>query len=186
MPTLLRAAALVTTAIVCTVALAEETSDVTIDKLKFSMPKSWTKAEVSNAMRLAQFSIPAKEGDSEPGELVIFPPFGGTNQQNVQRWIDSFEPKDRTVKTTKGTCAQGDYIFVEITGTYKKPDGPPILRKTVPAPGYRMQSVIFTVKGGGNYFFRLTGPDKTVAAQSEPFRTSFGAKAADETEYKLE
>jgi hypothetical protein len=186
MPMLLRASALVSAVILCAVAVAEETSEVTIDKLKFTMPNSWKQAEVSNAMRLAQYSIPAKEGDSEPGELVIFPPFGGTAQANIQRWIDSFEPKDRTVKTTKGTTPQGDYIFVELTGTYRKPDGPPILRKTVPAPGYRMQAVIFTAKGGGNYFFRLTGPDKTVAAQSDAFRTSFGAKAADESEYKLE
>jgi gluconolactonase len=87
---------------------------------------------------------------------------------------------------TKGTSPQGDYIFAEISGTYKKPDGPPILRKTTQAPGYRMQGVMMTLKSGGNYFFKLTGPDKTVAAQGDAFRASFGAKAADESEYKLE
>jgi hypothetical protein len=49
-----------------------------------------------------------------------------------------------------------------------------------------MQGVMLTLKGSGNYFFKLTGPDKTVAAQADPFRASFGAKAAGETEYKLE
>jgi gluconolactonase len=61
-----------------------------------------------------------------------------------------------------------------------------VLQKSTPVPGYRAQNVMLTLKGGGNYFFKLTGPDKTVAAQSEAFRTSFGAKAADEKEYKPE
>jgi len=186
MPRLFRAAALVTTAIVCAVAVAAETNEVMVGQLKFAMPKSWKQAEVTNAMRLAQFAIPAVEGDSEPGELVISGPFGGTAQANIQRWIDQFESSGREVKLTKGTSPQGDYIFAEISGTYKKPDGPPILRKTTAAPGFRMQGVMMTVKGSGNYFYKLTGPDKTIAAQAEPFRASFGAKAADETNYKLE
>jgi hypothetical protein len=69
MPTSLRAAALVTTAIVCTAVWAEETSEVTIDKLKFSMPTSWKQAETTSSMRLAQFTIPAKAGDQEPGSV---------------------------------------------------------------------------------------------------------------------
>jgi hypothetical protein len=186
MPTLLRAAALVTTAIVCTAVWAEETTEVTVDKLKFSVPKSWKQGEVTSSFRLAQFSIPAAAGDSEAAELVISGPFGGTAQANIQRWIDQFEPKGREVKMTKGTSTQGDYIFAEISGTYKKPDGPPILRKTTAAPGYRMQGVMLTSKDGGNYFFKLTGPDKTVAAQGDAFRASFGGKASGESEFKLE
>ena len=185
MPNFLRAAAFVTTAIVCAAVVAEETTDLTIDKLKFSIPKSWKKGDVAKPLRLADFSIPAAEGDRESAELVISGPFGGTVDANVQRWIDQFEGNGRAVKLTKGKAPQGEYIFAEISGTYKKPDGPPILRKSVAAPGYRMQGVILT-NSGGNYFFKLTGPDKTVAAQADAFRASFGAKAADETEYKLE
>jgi len=186
MPSLLRAAALFTTAIVCAVAVAEETSEVQVEKIKFSIPKAWEKQEVTNSLRLAQFKIPAAAGDAEPGELVISGPFGGTAEANISRWVSQFDAAGRTVKMTKGTSPQGDYIFAEISGTYNKPDGPPILRKTIAAPGYRMQGVMMTLKGGGNYFFKLTGPDKTVAAQGEPFRASFGAKAADESEYKLD
>jgi gluconolactonase len=46
--------------------------------------------------------------------------------------------------------------------------------------------VLLTVQGGGNYFIRMTGPDKTVKAQADAFRDSFGAKASGETEYSLE
>jgi gluconolactonase len=186
MPTLLRAAALVTTAIVCVVAIAEETTEVAIDKLKFTVPKSWTKEEPSNSLRLAQWKIPAAAGDSEPGEFYITPPIGGTAKQNIDRWIGQFDAKDRTTKMTKGTSSQGEYVIVELSGTYNKPDGPPILRKTTPVAGYRMYGVILTVNGGGNYFMKLTGPDKTVSAQSDALRASFGGKASAESEYKQE
>lgn len=186
MPTLLRTAALLTTAFVCAISMAQETTEVTIDKLKFSLPKSWTQEQPSNSLRLAQFSIPAVKGDAEPTELVISPPIGGSAKANIERWIGQFESTGRSMKMTKGSSPQGDYVFVELSGTYKKSDGPPILGKTKAVPGYRMQAVMLTVKGGGNYFLKLTGPDKTVAAQSDAFRAAFGAKAADETEYKLE
>jgi hypothetical protein len=186
MPTFLRAVAVVIAAAACTAAFAEETTEVAIDKLKFAMPKSWTQEEPSNSLRLAQFKIPAVTGDAEPAELVISPPIGGTAKQNIERWIGQFEADGRTMKMTKGTSPQGEYLFVELSGTYKKADGPPILGKTKPVAGYRMHGVMLTVKGGGNYFLKLTGPDKTVAAQGEAFRTSFGGKAADEKEYKLE
>lgn len=186
MPTYLRAAAFVTTALICAVSFAEETTDVTIDKLKFTVPKSWQQETPSNSLRLAQFKVPAVAGDSDPAEFVISPPIGGTAKANIERWVGMFQADGRTVKMTKGISTLGDYIFVELSGTYLKPDGPPVLRKTVPTPGYRMYGVILSVKGGGNYFPKMTGPDKTVAAQAEALRASFGAKAADETEYKLE
>ncbi len=186
MPNPLRAAAFVTTVLLCAVSTAQDTTEVAIDKLKFNVPTSWKQEEPSNSLRLAQFKIPAVDGDSEPAELVVSPPIGGTARQNIERWIAQFEPAERTTKMTKGTSPQGDYLFVELSGTFKKPDGPPILGKSKPAPGYRMYGVMLTVKGGGNYFLKLTGPDKTVAAQSDALRTAIGAKAADETEYKLE
>jgi len=186
MPTLLRAAAVVAAALVCSVTLAEDTVDVTVDKLKFTVPKSWDQEKPSNSLRLAQFKIPAVAGDSEPAEFTISPSIGGTAKQNIERWIGQFQSDGRTVKMTKGTSSLGDYILVELSGTYLKPNGPPILGKTVPVPGSRMYGVILTSKAGGNYFPKLTGPDKTVAAQADALRASFGAKAADETDYKLE
>lgn len=181
----LRAAALVlaTTAAVTT-ALAQETTEVTVDKLKLAIPKTWKQEDLSSSLRLAQFSFPPAEGETERGELAIFPPFGGTNQQNIERWQKDFDANDRTVKLTSGSTSQGDYVFAEMSGTFMKPEGPPVLQKKKATPGYRMYGVIFNVKGTGNYFLKLTGPDKTVAAQADAFRVSFGGKAADEKEYK--
>ena len=186
MPTLLRASALVTTAIVCAVAFAEETTEVAIDKLKFTVPKSWMSEPPTSNLRLAQWKIPAVAGDTDATEFYITPPIGGTNRQNIDRWIGMFVADGRTLKMTKGTSPHGEYVFVELSGTYLKSEGPMVLGKKKPVEGYRMYGVILTVKDGGNYFMRLTGPDMTVTAQADAIRASFGAKASGETEFKLE
>ncbi|MBX3442530.1 MAG: hypothetical protein KF774_08980 [Planctomyces sp.] len=168
-------------------ALAEDaTRQVSVEKLKLTAPESWKQSEPTSSLRLAQFEIPAVEGDEEPSELVIFPPFGGTAKENIKRWIGQFEAEGRKVEMTQGTTPEGKYILVDLKGTYLKPMGPPVLQKTSPAPGYRMYGVIYTPKTGGNYFFKLTGPEKTVTAQSDAMRGLFGAKAADEKEFVLE
>lgn len=175
--------------VVAAVAIADDaakTTEIKVDKLTLTVPADWKQEKPSSNLRLAQFVIPAVEGDKEPSELVVFPPFGGSAEANIQRWIAQFEAEGREVKMTEGASTHGKYVLVDLKGTYKKPEGPPILQKSKPAPGYRMYGVILSAKDGGNYFLKLTGPEKTVAAQSDAIRTAFGAKAADEKEYTIE
>jgi gluconolactonase len=163
----------------------EETREVTAQDLTLKIPKSWKQQQASNNLRLAQFAIEPVEGDEEPAELAIFPPFGGTVSENVKRWIDQFQSDDRHVTMTQGDATQGKYVLVDLTGTYNKPDGPPVMRKTKPVSDYRMVAVILTSSKGGNYFLKLTGPKKTVDAALDAFRKSFGADASKETKYDL-
>ena len=162
----------------------EALQEVKAEKLVLNVPSKWKKQQPTSMLRLAQFEIPAAEGDTGTGELVVFPPFGGTKEQNIKRWIDQFEVKDRMVKLSQGTANGSEYLVAEISGTYRKPIGPPIAQKTEATPGSRMVAIIVSVKEAGNYFLKLTGPDKTVTAAAEGLRTSFGAKAETETEYK--
>ena len=163
----------------------EETQEIKARDIVLQVPKSWKSNPPSNNMRLAQFAINAAEGDAEGAELVIFPPFGGSVSQNVQRWIGQFAGEERQLKLTQGTAAQGKYVLVDVSGTYNKPDGPPFLRKTKPTPGYRMLAVLFSSKSGGNYSFKLTGPKKTVSGVTDQFRNSFGGDASKETPYEF-
>lgn len=161
--------------------------EVEIKDITLTVPARWKQEEPANKLRLAQFRIPAAEGDQEPAELVVssFGGGGGGTEANVQRWINQFAPDGRTTKLTRGKSAQGSYVFVDLTGTYNQPVGPPVLQQTRPAPGSRMLGVILSVEGKGNYFLKLTGPQKTVTAAAEEFRTSFGGDAAAEEPYKL-
>jgi hypothetical protein len=165
---------------------AAKTTEIKVDKLTLNVPGTWKQEEPANRLRLAQFAIPAAEGEKDPGELTISPPISGTIEANITRWIGQFEADGRELKMTKGETPQGTYILVDLKGTYKKPEGPPVLMKTTPHPGFRMYGIVFSSKEGGNYYFKLTGPEKTVTAQTDALRTSIGAKAADEKEYKLE
>jgi len=171
-------------AVCCSAYAEDETREVKAGDLTLKVPKDWKQQQPSNKLRLAQFTIEAAEGDEEGAELVVFPPFGGTIAQNVERWIGQFESEGRSVKMTEGKTDQGSYVFVDLAGTYKKPDGPPFLRKTIAAPGYRMLAVILSSDSGGNYFLKVTGPDKTVKASEDALRASFGADAEKEKAYE--
>lgn len=168
---------------------AATTREVEAGDLKLTVPTTWKQQQPSNNLRLAQFQLPAVEGDKDPAELVISPPIGGTREANITRWVDQFEADGRELVMSQGKCAQGEYVLVKLTGTYKKPIGPPILRKSEAAPGYAMYGVMLSVtkdgKAAGNYFLKLTGPAKTVAASEDALRASIAADKAAETEYKL-
>ena len=161
-------------------AAASETKTVKAGDLRLQIPGNWKQGEPSNNLRLAQFEIPAAKGDAEAAELVVSGPFGGSDEANISRWIGQFAAEERKSTVSKGKCDQGDYVVMELSGTYNKPDGPPFLRKTKPAPGSRMLGAILKLKGG-NYFLKLTGPDKTVAAAADAFRASFGGDKTKET-----
>jgi gluconolactonase len=100
--------------------------EVKIEDITLSVPATSEQKPASNRLRLAQFNIPKSEGDPESAELVVsfFGGGGGGSQANVERWIGQFQQKERNAKVTSGKSPQGEYIFVEITGTYKKPPPP--------------------------------------------------------------
>jgi len=163
--------------------------EVEAGDLKLSVPETWKQQQPSNNLRLAQFAIPAVEGDTAPAELVISPPIGGTREANITRWVDQFEAEGRELVMSQGKCPQGDYVLVQLSGTYKRSIGPPILRKTEAAPGYRMHGVMLSVakdgKAVGNYFLKLTGPAKTVTANDDALRASIAADQSKEEKYDL-
>jgi gluconolactonase len=164
---------------------AEETVKVELEGLSLMVPKSWEQQKPSSGLRLGQFAIKPVEGDTDSSELAIFPPFGGSVRQNVDRWIQQFDGQGREMKATQGECPQGKYVLVELTGTYKKPFGPPIAQQTNPVENYKMLGVILSKADGGNFFLKLTGPKASVAATADAFRKSFGGDAARETKYEF-
>lgn len=163
-----------------------KTVEVKAGEITLKVPANWESQPPSNNLRLAQFGIPNVEGETAETELVVFPPFGGSVSENITRWIRQFDPSGAKLKMTQGKSEVGEYYFVDVSGTYKKPDGPPFLRKTIDTPDHRMLAVMLSVKDQGNYFLKLVGPSKSVAAAEKAFRESFGAKAEEEKEYKLE
>lgn len=166
---------------------AEETVDVKIGELDLKLPKSWKQSDATLPMRLATFEVPAGKGDKDKGEFVIssFPGGGGGVDANISRWVGQFSAEGRKAVVHQGKAGKNEYFVANISGTYMKPDGPPILRKTKETPGQRMIGVILNVKDSSVYFLKLTGPDATVEAQLDAVRASFGGKQDDEKEYEF-
>ena len=155
--------------------------------LVLNIPEAWKKEKPASNFRLAQFAIPMAEGDKEAGELALFNfGFGGGVKANIDRWIGQFHKDGRKTKVTRGELEAGKYFFVELSGTFNKPIGPPVQRRTEPVEGFRMLGVILGVEKKGVYFFKMTGPDKTVAKEGKSLRVCFGADVEKEEEVDLE
>jgi len=165
---------------------AENTKKISAGDLSLTVPENWKKEPVSSRFRKAQMKVPKVEGDSEDADFVVyyFDGGGGGVDPNIQRWVKSFQPAGRKTKATTGKAPQGEYVFLDLEGTWNKPVGPMVQQRTREMPNARALSVILTTKEG-NYFIRLTGPAKTVAANVDAFRASFGADAKSEKDRPL-
>ena len=161
---------------------AAKTREVKMRFLTLDVPESWKQRESTSDMRLGELEIPAVDGDKEPAELIVYY-FGaqgaGTRKANVDRWIGQFETEGRQAKVLAGKARAGEYSLVDVTGTYQKPVGPPVARKTTPMQGARMLAVILATKEGDVYL-KLTGPAKTVAKAAADLRRAIGADPAAE------
>ena len=171
-----------------TLSAADKTKKVMAKDITLNVPTTWKQSPASNNLRTAQFAIPKVEGDRDDAELVVyfFGGAGGGVNANLERWSGQFQPGGKKQKIYKGESKQGEYYLLDITGVYNKPIGPPINRQTNPTPGYQMLAVVLMVKDKGNYFLKLTGPQKTVAAASKALRVAIDADVKKEAELKPE
>jgi hypothetical protein len=164
-----------------------KTHAVTKLGIKLNVPESWKSKDTNSNMHLMQFSIPKGEGDKDDTEVSLWY-FGlngaGSVNENFQRWIDEFDPKDRKLKITTGKCPGGEYILMDISGTWdRKVPTPQGGLKVVHTTG-REIAVAVTAPHSGDYFYRLMGPETTVAANVDAFRAAIGADAKNEKDYK--
>ena len=133
----------------------------------FDLPAAWRREQPSSSMRLAQAVVPGAAG---PGELVLFyfgEGQGGTVEGNFDRWSGQVEARPGA-KPERGTIEAGAFraSWIDLSGTLLPSGmgaGP-----TTPQPRFRLIGAV--VEGGsGPYFFKLTGPEATVAAEREAF-----------------
>jgi hypothetical protein len=150
---------------------------VAIDGLQSRAPAEWQERQPANEMRLKEFRLPATKKGEADAELVIF--FFGTGQggsanDNIKRWKDTFVPPegkklDDVAKTDSFKVSDVAVTYLDISGTYlsKFPPFAPNA-KTVRKPNYRLLGVVFESKKGP-YFIKLTGPADTVAHYKKGF-----------------
>jgi gluconolactonase len=165
---------------------APKTKEVEAGDLHLVVPEKWKQKTDIRDPRVAEFQIPAAGDDKSDAEFVVFY-FGrqgaGGLDANISRWVGQFEEAGRNVRIVSGEGSQGKYTLVDLSGTYRKPVGPPVLRKSTPKAGWRVLNVFVETKSGP-YFLKIDGPQKTIAAVENDLRTAFGGKKETEKERK--
>jgi hypothetical protein len=108
-------------------------------------------------MRKASYEVPRANGDTEDGELAVFyfgPGQGGSIDANVDRWVKQFSGiSANDVEIQHGTFDAGQMAMGGNKG---------------PKPDYALEGAIVETPSGA-YFFKMTGPARTVLAARGPF-----------------
>jgi len=131
----------------------------------WTKPTSWT-AEPSVGMRKATYRIAKATGDADDAILSVIVA-GGSIDDNVARWKSQFDnPHDFTRKDDK----VGDLgvNIVEIHGTYTG-GGMMVGESPNPKPGWALVGAIVQTSPQP-YFFKMLGPDKTIAQARPEFQ----------------
>ena len=142
--------------------------------LRYDPPDDWTEQVTESPMRVTAFRLPRVPGDAEDAELVVFY-FGGSGgsvEANLQRWIGQMEQPDGRssfeVTSTRGFDANGLMVTVlDVPGTYVAAVNPGSATR-LNKPNFRLLAAIVETPVGP-YFFKLIGPDRTVARWDNQF-----------------
>jgi hypothetical protein len=154
------------------VAADEPPKTIQADDLSFKVPAEWKKETPKSNMRKVQLKVEPVKGDDEAAEFVVFAFANGAGsvESNIDRWEKMFVDADKKTPKAKVEKKKGvnvDVTRAEISGRYIASVMPGAAAKN-DKPNYRLLGAIVETKDTG-YFFRLTGPEKTVAEASKAF-----------------
>jgi hypothetical protein len=133
-------------------------------------PPKWERTPGGSSMRKAFYKVNAVAGDSEDAEAAVYyfgPTNGGSTEANIQRWTSQFpETQPADVKRIERQANGMKQTVIDVQGTY---DGSSMtIREVGKKPNFRMIAAVVETPGG-SYFFKLTGPQKTVEAARSSF-----------------
>jgi hypothetical protein len=155
-------------------ATASEEPNPHAPALRYTPDPEWIAETPASSMRQAQYRLPRAEGDSEDAELAVFffSGQGGTVQDNIDRWIGQFQKNDGSPAAGAITTREVRGIpltIVDVSGIYISSSGM-MLEQTKAKPNFRMVAAVAETSAGP-WFFKLTGPAKTVARWEPGFQS---------------
>lgn len=152
---------------------ADQKLELAEGKLELTVSGDWKKIAPKSRIIDFEFSVPAIEGDAQPGRVTVMGA-GGSIEANVDRWMAQFiqpdgsETKDKAKVEEKTIGGQKVHV-VDISGTYD--DRPPFAGNGVMREKYRMLALIIQTEKLGNYFVKFYGPAGTVEKNKAAFDT---------------
>jgi hypothetical protein len=140
-------------------------------EVAWDAPAGWEAAQNPSPMRKATYKIKRADGDPEDAELSVTQA-GGSVEMNVKRWAGQFEQKPgEDAKRVERSVGDLKVTVVEIQGTFSG-SGMPGMPAASPKPGWALLGAIVELPGGPGapaWFFKMTGPQKTVSAAKPDF-----------------
>jgi hypothetical protein len=138
-------------------------------EIAWDVPAKWKELPNPNAMRIATYLIPRADGDPDDGEMSVSRVGGGV-EANIGRWKGQFDPmKPESSRRFERQIAGLKVTIYEVAGAYT---GMVIKGQPTKArEGWALVAGIVEVPGGDPWFFKLTGPEKTVAAARPDFES---------------
>ena len=140
--------------------------------LKWTAPARWKSMPSPNSMRLATYSVPHAPGDGEDAEVAVTQ-VGGDVDANIDRWVGQFGPGAQSTLKRSPKVVRGMHVtLVQIDGTYSG--------GMDPSQGAKKD---WALCGGivetetTPYFFKMTGPAKTVHSACSELDTMLGTVA---------
>ena len=144
--------------------------------LRFEPPEDWIVEDVASPMRVAQFVLPKADGDAEDASLVVyfFGGAGGTVEANLERWTNQMlqpdgRPSTDVATTTSFLVRELPVTTLDVPGTFSA-EVRPGSGMRYHKPGFRLKAAVIETPNGP-YFFKLTGPDRTVLRWDDRFAT---------------
>lgn len=149
-------------------AAASDGASVTMQGLTWDVAPGLQGEQPANAMRIAQYRIPAGKEGTKDGEIAVFyfgAGSGGGTQANLARWAGQFTQADGSDPMAKAkiesmTSKGGLKVTtIWLTGRYQSSGmggGP-----SYDEPGWRLFGAV--VEGqGGPWFFKAVGPESVI------------------------
>jgi hypothetical protein len=132
----------------------------------WTVPAGWVEVPPANPMRRAQYRVPGPGGDAECVVFYFGTGQGGDPESNARRWAEQFTtptgaPAGDQLKTSRLEVGGMKVLMVEVAGTYA--GGGMMGSPQPPKPGFMLLGAV--AEGpDANWFFKFTGPEKTIRA----------------------
>ncbi|MBK8251170.1 MAG: hypothetical protein IPK82_00685 [Polyangiaceae bacterium] len=134
-------------------------------EIAWQVPANWKEIPSPNAMRLATYLVARADGDSDDAEMSVSRVGGGVSA-NIARWKTQFEPvKPDSAKQSEREVAGLKVTIYEVAGTYSGMG----MKGGAPKENWALLAAIVEGKGGDPWFFKMTGPEKTIKAAAGDF-----------------
>ncbi|HKB08196.1 MAG TPA: hypothetical protein VKF61_07965 [Candidatus Polarisedimenticolia bacterium] len=141
--------------------------------LTWTAPQGFIEERPKSSMRMAQYRLPASPGDTEDGECVVYyfgAGQGGDVKSNLDRWASQFTgPGSTTPKLSTSKAGGLSIDRAEVRGTYTPS---PMAMGGGPEPQPKSHYMLLGAIVPGpdaNWFFKCTGPEKTMEANRAGF-----------------